>query len=343
MSNYLRDYFKVLFIGGTGAISSSAVKEALSQGMSVSVLNRGRTSSMRPLPPEVESIVADVGDFDSVRKAIGDRHFDAVVNFLTYGTQDSKKFIEIFTGHTGHYLHISSSSVYHRPLPKTPISESTYAFNPGYGYMEGKVETEHVFLKAFEEGFPVTLIRPAHTYDDAIAPLAGSWAVIDRIEKGQPVVLQGDGTQLWTLTHASDLAVGLIGLLGRRSTFGEAFHITSNDVLSWNQIYEAIGHALGVRPNILHLTTDFIKVAEPDWFWSGLFDGDLQHSGVYDNTKIRNYVPGFNPTKVFEREIFKIIAWRKEHPQYAVPEPEELAVYDRLAAAHARAKAALRA
>jgi nucleoside-diphosphate-sugar epimerase len=206
--------------------------------------------------------------------------------------------------------------------------------------MRDKVEAERVFLAAFaERSLPLTIVRPAHTYDEAIAPLPGGWAVIDRIERGEPVVVQGDGTSLWTYTHAADLAVGLIGLLGRPSAFGEAFHITSDDVLSWNQIYMAIGHAMGVEPKILHIPTDFVMVAEPDWFWSGLLDGDLSHTEIYDNTKIRSYVPGFRPTRVFEREIYRILAWRRAHPDLAKGQPEEDAVYTRLAAKYERARA----
>jgi nucleoside-diphosphate-sugar epimerase len=155
------------------------------------------------------------------------------VNFLYFGADDAAQSVELFSDRTGHYVHISSASVYHRPLPKGPVSESTFAHNPDHAYMRDKVEAERVFLAAFaERSLPLTIVRPAHTYDEAIAPLPGGWAVIDRIERGEPVVVQGDGTSLWTYTHAADLAVGLIGLLGRPSAFGEAFHITSDDVLS---------------------------------------------------------------------------------------------------------------
>ena len=340
----MSDYFHVLFVGGTGAISNSCVKEAVAQGMTVTVLNRGRSSKLRGLPESVELLTGDITDTTSVEAALGDRHFDAVVNFLCYGAEDATRNIRLFSGRTSHYVHISSASVYHRPLPKGPVSESTYAHNPEYEYMSGKVEAEKVFLDAFaHQGFPVTIVRPAHTYDEAIAPLAGGWAVVDRIERGDPVVVQGDGTSLWTYTHAADLAVGLVGLLGRSSAFGEAFHITSDDVLSWNQIYQAVGHALGVEPRIVHLPTELILLAAPDWFWSGLIDGDLSHSELYDNTKIRSYVPAFNPTRTFEREIYKIVAWRRAHPDLATADPDEAAVQSRLVAAYERAKAAVAA
>ncbi len=336
----MSDYFSVLFVGGTGAISNSCVKEAVAQGMTVAVLNRGRSSRLRSLPESVEVLTGDVTDPASVQAALGDRHFDAVVNFLCFGPEDATRNIAMFGPRTGHYVHISSASVYHRPLPKGPVSESTYAHNPIAPYMQAKGEAERVFRASFaEQGFPVTIVRPSHTYDEAIAPLAGSWAVVDRIERGDPVVVQGDGTSLWTFTHAADLAVGLVGLLGRPSAFGEAFHITSDDVLSWNQIYLAIGHAMGVAPTILHIPTDLILVAEPDWFWAGLLDGDLSHSELYDNTKIRNYVPSFHPTRVFEREIYKILAWRKAHPELAAGEPAEDAVYTRLTARYEQARA----
>ena len=331
--------FSVLFVGGTGAISYSCVKEAVAQGMHVSVLNRGRSSAVRVLPASVEVLTGDVNDVASVDAALGGRHFDAVVNFLCYDAAGAARNIALFGSRTSHYVHISSASVYHRPLPKGPVTESAYAHNPDHAYMRDKVEAERVFLAAFaDQGFPVTIVRPAHTYDEAIAPLAGGWAVIDRIERGDPVVVHGDGTSLWTYTHAADLAVGLVGLLGRPSAFGEAFHITSNDVLSWNQIYLAIGHAMGVEPVLLHLPTDLIMIAEPDWFWSGLLDGDLSHSEVYDNTKIRSYVPGFNPTRFFEREIYSILAWRAAHPDLAKGDPAEAAVYTRLAARYEQAR-----
>lgn len=333
-------YFHVLVVGGTGAISNSCVKEAVDQGMRVTVLNRGRSSALRSLPESVEVLHGDITDPASVDAALGDRRFDAVVNFLCYDAKGARQNVDLFAARTGHYVHISSASVYQRPLPKGPVTESTLAHNPEYAYMAEKVEAEKAFLAAYaEERFPVTIVRPAHTYDEAIAPLAGSWAVIDRIERGDPVVVHGDGTSLWTYTHAADLAVGLVGLLGRPSTFGEAFHITSNDTLSWNQIYRAIGHAMGVEPTILHLSADQIKAAEPGWFWSGLIDGDLSHSGVYDNTKIRSYVPGFNPARVFEREIYKILAWRTAHPDLAAGDPAEDAVYTRLVEKYWRAHA----
>jgi nucleoside-diphosphate-sugar epimerase len=334
------DFFSVLVVGGTGAISASVVREALAQGMTVSVLNRGRSSRVRPVPAGVEVLTGDITDPASVEAALGLRRFDAVVNFLCYGAADAARNVALFRDRTAHYVHISSASVYHRPLPKGPVTESTLAHNPEHAYMRDKVEAERAFLAAFaDEGFPVTIVRPAHTYDEAIAPLAGGWAVVDRIERGEPVVVHGDGTSLWTYTHAADLAVGLVGLLGRPSAFGEAFHITSDDTLSWNQIYDAIGHALGVRPALVHVPTDLIMVAEPDWFWSGLLDGDLSHTEIYDTTKIRNYVPAFRPTRMFEREIYRILAWRRAHSDLAVADPAEAAVHARLAARYAQAHA----
>lgn len=336
----MSDFFHVLLVGGTGAISNSCAKEAAAQGMRVTVLNRGRSAGLRSLPESVEVLHGDITDPASVAEALGDQRFDAVVNFLCYSAEDAARNVALFAGRTAHYVHISSASVYQRPLPKGPVTESTLAHNPQYAYMRDKVEAERAFLAAYaEQGFPVTIVRPAHTYDEAIAPLAGSWAVIDRIERGDPVVVHGDGTSLWTYTHAADLAVGLVGLLGRPSAFGEAFHITSNDTLSWNQIYAAIGHAMGVEPTILHIPTDLIRIAEPDWFWSGLLDGDLSHSGVYDNAKITSYVPAFRPTRVFEREIYSILAWRKAHPDLAQGDPSEDAVLSRLAEKYERARA----
>jgi nucleoside-diphosphate-sugar epimerase len=336
----MSDYFSVLVVGGTGAISHSCVIEAVAQGMSVTALNRGRSSTVRSLPGSVEVLTADINDPPSVESALGDRRFDAVVNFVCFDADQAAQNVDLFVDRTSHYVHISSASVYHRPLPKGPVSESTLAHNPQHAYMRNKVQAEQAFLAAFaERGFPLTIVRPAHTYDQAVAPLPGGWVVIDRLERGEPVVVQGDGTSMWTYTHAADFAVGLIGLLGRPSAFGEAFHITSDDVLSWNQIYLAIGHAMGVEPQILHIPTDLIMVGEPDWFWSGLLDDDLSHTETYDNTKIGRYVPGFRPTRVFEREIYKILAWRRAHPDLAKGQPDDQAVYTRLAAKYEQARA----
>jgi nucleoside-diphosphate-sugar epimerase len=335
----MSDYFNLLVVGGTGAISHSCVLEAVDQGLRVTTLNRGRSTVRRP-PSSVELLDADVNDASSVDGALGDRRFDAVVNFVCFDAEQAARNVELFGERTGHYLHISSASVYHRPLPKGPVSESTLAHNPEHAYMRHKVDAERAFLDAFtERGFPLTIVRPAHTYDEAVAPLPGGWVVIDRIERGEPVVVPGDGTSMWTYTHAADFAVGLVGLLGRPSAFGEAFHITSDDVLSWNQIYLAIGHAMGVEPTLIHIPTDLIMVAEPDWFWSGLLDGDLSHTETYDNTKIRRYVPGFRPTRVFEREIYRILAWRRAHPDLATGQPDDAAAYTRLAAKYEQARA----
>jgi len=338
----MSDFFSVLFIGGTGAISHSCVAEALKQGMAVTVVNRGQSSRLRPDAPTAETLVADVNDAASVARALGQRHFDAAANFVSFSGADARRDIELFGPHVSHYVHISSASVYHRPLPKPPLGESTLPWNQEYEYMRGKVEAEQVFLGAFEtQGFPVTIVRPAHTYDEAILPVPGSWAVADRIERGEPIVVPGDGTSLWTLTHAADLAVGLVGLLGRRTAFGESFHITGNDVLDWNQIYHAVGQALHKPPVLQHLPAELIKAATSDWFWAGLIDGDLSHSELYDSTKIRNYVPAFNPVKFFEREVYRIIAWRRDHPELARADAAEAATLARLAGAYATMKATL--
>ncbi len=269
----------VLYIGGTGTISASCVAESVRQGMDVSVLNRGRSAARRPLPQEVTALTADVGDADSMREALAGREFDCVVNFLSYGAADAAVSVERFRGHIGQYVHISTAAMYHKPVRRPPFVESTTRHNPFSQYAKDKIAAEDVLLRAYDdEHFPVTIVRPSHTYDDAHPPLPGDWTVVDRIVRGEEIVVPGDGTSLWTLTHSADFAVGLVGLIGNWQAIGESFHITSDDVLTWNGIYESIGHAAGRPARLVHVPSEFLPLAAPDWFWSDGIVGDLQHS-----------------------------------------------------------------
>jgi len=321
----------VLFIGGTGTISASSVRLAVASGMRVFVLNRRTNRVGRDIPDAVTWLTGNITDPASVRSAIGDLHFDAVVNFLTYGAKDAKEAIEIFRGHTRHYIHISTASLYGKPVQQWPIVESTQRHNRYVAYSRAKLEAEEVFFAAFaDEGFPMTIVRPSHTYDDANPPLPGDWTVVDRIARGAEVVVHGDGTSLWTLTHAEDLAQGLVGLIGNPRAVGEAFHITGDDVYTWDQIYTIIAEALGVEAKLVHVPSELILVAAPDWFWSELIIGDLTHSAIFDNTKIRSYVPGFAPALTFHRSVARMVAWRAAHPATTGPDAATDAVLDRL-------------
>lgn len=321
----------VLYIGGTGTISASCVRLSVAAGMDVHVLNRGRNAAGRSLPDPVTWLTGDATDTASVQEALGDRRFDAVVNFLSYGAKDAATMVDLFADRTGHYVHISTASLYGKPVQQWPIVESTQLHNRFTAYSRDKLEAERVLFAAYAEtGFPVTVVRPSHTYDDANPPLPGAWTVVDRIARGDEVVVHGDGTSLWTLTHAEDFAQGLVGLLGNPRAIGEAFHITSDEVYTWDQIYTIVADALGVPARLVHVPSDMLTVAAPDWFWTELIVGDLAHSAVFDNAKIRRYVPGYAPSLTFHRAVLRMVRWRAEHPEQTAPDAGTDAVMDRL-------------
>jgi nucleoside-diphosphate-sugar epimerase len=321
----------VLYIGGTGTISASCVRQSVDAGLSVYVLNRGRNVKHRSLPDSVTWLQADIGDSASVRKAIGDLEFGAVANFLSYGAADAAEAVGIFTGRTRQYLHISTASLYRKPILQWPIVESNLRLNPFVSYSRDKIAAEDELMRAcVSDGFPVTIVRPSHTYDQATPPIPGDWTTIDRIARGAEVIVPGDGTSLWTLTHSEDFARGLVGLLGNPRALGEVFHITSDDVYTWDQIVAIIGTALGMEPRIVHVTSEDILAGAPDWFWSELIIGDLSHSAVFDNSKIRRFVPDFAPRLTFHAAAADIIAWRAEHGPETQPSAELNAIMDRL-------------
>jgi nucleoside-diphosphate-sugar epimerase len=330
---------KVLYIGGTGTISASCVRRSVAAGMSVHVLNRGRNGRHRQLPESVTWLQADVNDLASVRKAIGDREFDAVANFLSFNAAGASDAVGLFLDRTRQYVHISTASLYRKPLLQWPIVESNLRDNPFVSYSRDKIDAEDELMRACAtKGFPVTIVRPSHTYDEASPPLPGDWTVIDRIARGAEVIVPGDGTSLWTLTHADDFAQGLVGLLGNPRAVGEAFHITSDDVYTWDQIYTIVGAALGTEPRLVHVPADDILAGAPDWVWSELIVGDLSHSAVFDNSKIRRYVPGYAPRLTFHAAAASIVGWRAEHPGDCQPDAATDAIVDRLVSGHRSAR-----
>lgn len=328
----------VLYIGGTGTISASCVRLSAETGMTVSVLNRGRNSAGRDLPESVIGITGDVTDDESLLAALGDRHFDVVVNFLSFDGDDAERMVRLFSGRTKHYVHISTASLYGKPVLQTPITESTQLHNRFTEYSRRKLDAEHVLNRAFaEQAFPVTIVRPSHTYDDANPPLPGGWTVFERIARGDEMVVHGDGTSLWTLTHAEDFAQGLVGLLGNPRAIGEAFHITGEETYTWDQIYTLIADALGVQARLVHIPSEMISVAAPDWFWSELLIGDLAHSAVFDNSKLRRFVPGFNPRLTFHRAVLRMVKWREANPETTQADAATDAILDRLVEGYYRA------
>jgi nucleoside-diphosphate-sugar epimerase len=330
----------VLFIGGTGTISASCVRLADETGMRVAVLNRGTNRSQRELPASVEQLTADIADERAVSAVLGERRFDSVVNFLSYDEDDVQRMLRLFSGRVGQYVHISSASIYSKPVLQTPITESTPTGpNPPLPYATAKWRAETALFEAYRSSaFPITVVRPSHTYDDQNPPLPGGWTVIDRLARGQEVPVHGDGTSLWTLTHAEDFAQGLVGLLGNSRAIGEVFNITGEDVFTWDQIYTVIARTLGVEPRLVHVPSEFYPVIAPEWFWSGEMVGDLGHSAVFDLTKIRRFVPGFAPKLTFQRSVARMLGWRAQHPDLTQADPETDAVLDRFVAAYHAAR-----
>jgi nucleoside-diphosphate-sugar epimerase len=326
---------RVLYIGGTGTISASCVRLSLQCGMQVYCLNRGNNGAGRALPEGVTWLRADVNDEASTSKALEGLDFDAVVNFLSYDAPDAERSIRIFAGRTKQYVQISSSSVYGKPVLQVPIVESTPLHNRFLEYARAKLRAEEVLRRENrDEGFPVTIVRPAHTYDDANPPLPGGWTAVARIARGAEIPVHGDGTSLWTLTHAEDFAVGLIGLLGNPRAIGEAFHITGGDIYTWDQIYTIVGEALGVQAKLVHIPSELFPVVAPDWFWSDLLVGDLAHSAVFDNSKIHRFVPSFGPKLTFHRASARMMDWRSAHPDQTREDETTDAVLSRVVDAY---------
>src|SRR5690349_24682687 len=255
----------VLFLGGTGVISSACVAEALGDGWDVSILNRG-TSTTHPAHPGAESLLADVRDAAAVRDVVAHREFDVVVDFLSFTPDHVQQQLDQFGERTRQYVFISSASAYQTPPARMPVTESTPLRNPFWQYSRDKIACEDLLVAAYrEEGFPATIVRPSHTYDQTLVPFDGGWTVLGRMLAGKPVIVHGDGTSLWTLTHNDDFARAFVHLLGHPRTIGEAIHITSDDVLTWNQIAESLAAALGVAARLVHVPSDAIAAADPEW------------------------------------------------------------------------------
>jgi nucleoside-diphosphate-sugar epimerase len=322
---------RVLFVGGSGIISSACSRVAVDSGIDLFVLNRGR-SAVRPLPPGVSMLRADIREPDSVRAEISDLAFDAVVDWVAFTPGHVRTDIELFRGRTAQYVFISSASAYQTPPARVPVTESTPLRNPYWRYSRDKIACEDLLVAAYrEEGFPATIIRPSHTYDQTSVPFDGGWTVLGRMLAGKPVVVHGDGTSLWTLTHHDDFARAFVPLLAHPRTIGEAIHITSDDVLTWNQIAETLAAALGVTARLVHVPSDAIAAADPEW-GAGLL-GDKAHSMVFDNAKLRSLVPGWQAVIPFEQGAREIAGWYLADPARQVTEARLDATMDKLATA----------
>lgn len=314
---------KALFIGGTGNISSACSRQAIKNGIDLFHMNRGKAKT--DILTGVKTIHTDIKDKQKVQAAMADLKFDVVVNFIAYTPDDVKQDIEIFSGRTKQYIFISSASVYQKVGGHPVITESTPLYNPYWDYSRDKIACEDLLNDEFRKnGFPITIVRPSHTYDTVIPVAIGSWkdyTIIDRIKKGQEVIIHGDGTSLWTITHSDDFARAFAGLLGHQQAIGHAFHITSDELLNWNQIYEAVAEAAGADLKSVHIASDFIcDVADTmGWEWMrGNLLGDKAVSVIFNNSKIKRFVPGFEAKITFREGIKKTIQWFEAHPSRMV-------------------------
>ncbi len=323
---------KVLFIGGTGIISSAVSRLALERGIELYLLCRGK--SVRPVPAGARVLQADINDAEATRAALADHQFDAVVNWIVFEPAQIERDIELFRSRTSQYVFISSASAYHKPVVRVPIVESTPLHNPFWQYSRNKIACEERLLRAYrEEGFPMTIVRPSHTYDETLLPFdphGAGYTVLDRLLKGKAVVVHGDGTSLWVLTHHKDFAKGFVGLLGHPAALGEAFHITSDEALPWNEVFHSIAHAAGVKAKLVHVPSEVIAREHPDW-GAGLL-GDKSHSVIFDNTKVKRLVPDFVATIPFRQGAREIVAYYKKHAGSFGVDPKVDALMDRLAA-----------
>ncbi len=322
---------KVLFIGGTGIISSACAELAVESGLELYLLNRGNLP--RPMPAGAHQLIGDIRDADSVRRALGEHQFDAVVQWIAFTTPQIELDIELFRDRTQQYLFISSASAYQTPPSSLPATESTLLDNPYWQYSRDKIACEERLVAAYrEEKFPCTIVRPSHTYDRTLLPMDGGYTVVNRMRQGRKVIVHGDGSSLWTLTHHRDFAVGLIGLLGNSHAIGEAFHITSDESLSWDQIFHIVAKAAGTEANIVHIPSDFINAFDPEW-GAGLL-GDKTNSMIFDNSKIKRVVPAFNAVIPFSRGAEEVMAWYDADPARQQVDAEFDQMLDKIIAAY---------
>jgi nucleoside-diphosphate-sugar epimerase len=322
---------RILFLGGTGVISAACVRLAARRGHQVTVLNRGRTAE-RDLPDGVEALTGDLRNRGALDAALGDRRFDVVAQFMAFTPDQIDADIERFARRTRQYVFVSSASAYQKPPGSVPVTESTPLKNPFWQYSRDKIACEDRLLSAYRDAdFPMTVVRPSHTYDDTRLPTLGGWTDIVRMRAARPVVVHGDGTTHWTLTHSDDFAVGFVGLLGRPEAIGNAYTITGDSAPTWNQVYEWLGRAAGVeQPRLVHVASETIAAAVPE-LGPGLV-GDKAHSMVFDTSKLRALVPEFRTTIPYSVGAERIIAWYDAHEEAQQVDADLDARFDELAA-----------
>jgi len=325
---------KVLFVGGTGLISSACTRLAVERGVELFLLNRGSD----PDRGGATSLVADAHDEAATEGVLAGHRFDVVVDWIAYTPEDIERDLRLFRHRTDQFVFISSASAYLKPLGDWIIREDTPLANPFWDYSQNKIACEERLMRAYrEDGFPVTIVRPSLTYGDTQVPLSvNSWerpfTAIARMRAGRPIIVPGDGTALWTMTHNTDFAVGFVGLMGRRAAIGHAFNITSDEVLTWDEIYRQTAAAAGAEARIVHIASDFIAACLPEW--SGTLLGDKSGSAVFDTTKIKRFVPDFRAVTPYAEGIRRTVAWFDADPARQLIDAEMDARWDRLIAAY---------
>lgn len=334
---------KALFIGGTGTISS-AITALLAQKpeWELYLINRGNRNN--ELPTNVKTIVADIDDEKTVAEVIKDLQFDVVCDFIGFVTSQLERDYRLFKGKTRQFMYISSASAYQKPLSSPYITEGTPLCNPYWEYSRNKIACEELLMKWYRtEGFPITIIRPSHTYCERSIPVAahgtkGSWQVLKRMLDGKPVIIPGDGTSLWTVTHNSDFAKAFVGLMGNKHAIGEAFQITSDEHLTWNQIHEIVAQALGVELKAYHVAAEFMHAVGPKYDFEGGLIGDKSCSVLFDNTKLKRAVPDFCANVRFDQGARMAVDYILKHPECQVEDPDYDAWCDRVISALEAAK-----
>lgn len=333
---------RALLIGGTGTISESISELLLEKGWELYILNRGN----RTLPNGAKQLVADANDEDAVKKAVGDMTFDVVATFRAYLPKDVERDYRVFNGKTKQYIFISSASAYQKPARNAIITESTPLVNPYWQYSRDKAACEELLMNCHKkDGFPVTIVRPSHTYSKRSVPVAiqgekGCWPIIKRMLDNKPVLVHGDGTSLWTLTHSRDFAVGFVGLMSNIHAIGNAYHITSDETVSWNQVYESIARALGVPFQPVYAPSGLIAAAGEKYGYDfgGALLGDKSPCAIFDNTKIKRAVPEFCATTRFDEGIRESVEYHLSHPEMQVEDPKFDAFCDAVIDAMATAR-----
>jgi nucleoside-diphosphate-sugar epimerase len=335
---------KILMIGGTGTISSAITRQLAREGHDLWLLNRGNRKD--EVPSHVKQIIADINDTTEVLRQIGNECYDAVCEFIGFLPAQVERDIQLFSGRTRQYVYISSASAYNKPARNHVINEGTTLANPYWQYSRDKIACEELLMKKYrEEGFPVTIVRPSHTYCERSVPVSvhepkGSWQVLKRMLDGKPVIVQGDGSSLWTLTWNEDFARGFIGLLGNPKAIGEAFQIMSDESLTWNQIYQCVANALDVEFHPYYVASDFLaSVAPKAYDFTGNLLGDKSVTVVFDCSKLKRVVPGFQATTRFDEGVRRCVDYILAHPELQVEDPDFDAWCDKVIEAQEKAKA----